>query len=204
MKKIFVAGLVGIGCIAGGLRSEAQQQPMNMEDMQKSFAGMMQAMTAGSTNVTMVDFRELKALLPASLPNMKRTGAKGEKTGAMGMSISQATGEYANEAGGSVTIEIQDLSGTGMVGLLAMGFEAEVESESDDGYEKSYTYKQHRVQEEYNTTGQYGELKLLVGKRIVVNITVNGVEADVMKTALDALDLAKLNELATTAAGTSN
>lgn len=204
MKKIIVAGVIGIGFMAGGLRSEAQQQPMNMEDLQKGLASMMQAMSSGTTNATMVDFRELKALLPASLPNMKRTAAKGEKSGAMGMSISQATGEYANEAGGSVTIEIQDLSGTAMVGLLAMGFEAEVESESDDGYEKTYTYKQHKVQEEYNTTDKYGELKLLVAKRIIVNISVNGVEADVMKTALDAIDLAKLNALATSAAGTSN
>lgn len=195
MNRKAIAGFVGISLMTGVLQSEAQQQ-LNMDELQKGLAGMMQAVTTGATNVTMVDFRELKALLPASLPKLKRTSAKGEKNGALGMTVSQATGQYENEDGGSLTLEIQDFGGTGMSGLLAMGFQTEVESESDDGYEKSYTYKDHRIQEEYSTSGQSGELKMLAGKRIVVNISVNGLDAEAMKTALDAIDLSKLDALA--------
>ncbi len=201
MSKTWIkAGLTAVVLMVGVMQSGAQQEPANLEELQKGFANMMQAMTSGATNATLIDFRELKALLPASLPDMKRTSAKGEKNSAMGMSVSQATGRYENEEGGSITIEIQDLGGTGMSGLLAMGFQADVESESDDGYEKTYTYKDNKVREEYNTSSRSGELSLLAGKRIVVKISANDVDAEIMTKALESIDVSKLGALGQSAA----
>ena len=194
------AGLTAVVLMAGVMQGSAQQEQPNLEELQKGFANMMQAMTSGATNATLIDFRELKALLPASLPDMKRTSAKGEKNSAMGMSVSQATGRYENEEGGSITIEIQDLGGTGMSGLLAMGFQADVESESDDGYEKTYTYKDNKVREEYNTSSRTGELSLLAGQRVVVKISASDVDAEVMTKALESIDVSKLSSLSQSAA----
>ena len=194
------AGLTAVVLMAGVMQGSAQQEQPNLEELQKGFANMMQAMTSGATNATLIDFRELKALLPASLPDMKRTSAKGEKNSAMGMSVSQATGQYENEEGGSITIEIQDFGGTGMSGLLAMGFQADVESESDDGYEKTYTYKDNKVREEYNTSSRTGELSLLAGQRVVVKISASDVDAEIMTKALESIDVSKLSSLSQSAA----
>lgn len=192
-KQAMIVGLIGLGLMAGAARMEAQQP--DMAELQQGLAGMMQMMTAGATNAALIDFRELKAALPATLPGMKRTSAKGERNSALGISATQATGEYKNDDGASITIEIQDLGGTGMMGLMAMGFQAEVESESDDGYEKTYTHKNCKVREEYTTSSQSGTMNVLVGQRMVVNISGEGVTAAAMTAALNALDIAKLEAL---------
>ncbi len=182
--------------LAAGLARAAAPQP-GAAEMQKNLAAMMQAVTAASSNTAaVVDFRELKALLPTALKGLKRTSAKGERNGAMGMTVSQATGEYTAEAGGSVRIEIQDLGGTGMAGFAAAGWQAaDVDSESDDGYEKTYTHKGVKVHETYNTAGKSGDIKTLVGGRFMVSVSVSNLDAAQMKNALDQIDLAKLAAL---------
>jgi hypothetical protein len=68
-----------------------------------------------------VDFRDLKALLPESLGSLKRSNAQGEKNSAMGFTISKAEADYNNEDYSQrIDIEITDLAGaTGYAGMAA-------------------------------------------------------------------------------------
>ncbi|MEI7437805.1 MAG: transposase [bacterium] len=195
MLKNAVLGVAGL-LLAAGVEQAAAQQP-DAAEMQKGLAAMMQSVAAAASNsAPVVDFKELKAMLPAALTGLKRTSAKGERNGAMGMTVAQATGEYTAEAGGSVRIELQDLGGLGMAGFAAAGWQAlDVDSESDDGYEKTYKYKGIKVHEEYNTPGKSGELKTLVGGRFMVSISVRDLDAAQLKNSLDKIDLAKLAAL---------
>ena len=72
----------------------------NMKEMQENFEE--------GKEVETVNFRELKALLPAELDGLKRTSASGEKNNAFGINVSQAEGEYETEDNSSsisITIE---------------------------------------------------------------------------------------------------
>src|SRR5262245_12359640 len=69
----------------------AQQATANLAQAMK----MLNGQNAAGARVEPVNFRELKALLPEELPGFKRTDAKGEKAGAMGMVVSQASADYA-------------------------------------------------------------------------------------------------------------
>ncbi len=159
----------------------------------------MGAAVSGAANsgkkVETVDFKELKALLPESLPGMKRTNATGEKTAAMGMQISNAEGSYSADNGGSMTVKITDIgSMTGLAGMAVYAWATvAVDRESDTGYEKTSTIGGYKSHEKYDNSSKSGEVSVLVGDRFVVEVNGNNVAMDAIKGTIGKVDLGKLN-----------
>jgi hypothetical protein len=148
--------------------------------------------------VNPVDFRELKALLPESVGDLKRTNLEGEKVAAMGMNISTANADYSNaENTASVDIKITDLgSVSGISGLAAYGwYMVDIDKENETGYEKTITYKGNKGYEKYDTQNKSGELSVLVAKRFVVEANGNDVTMDQMKAVVDVIDFGKLESM---------
>ncbi len=159
----------------------------------------------GSTNKPLAglgkpvaDLRELKALLPAEVCGLRRTGARAEKTGAFGASVAQARGSYGDGDGARFEIKITDLAAMGPFGALAgMGWvSAEVESEGDDGYERTTKYGAHKALEKYSSAAKSGSATVVVADRFIVEIQGQGIQADQLKAAATALDLQALENLA--------
>jgi hypothetical protein len=145
-----------------------------------------------------VDFRELKALLPESIGDLKRTNAEGEKTGAMGFTISKAEADYNSEDHSrSIDIEITDFtSATGIAGMAVWGWAmADIDKETESGYEKTTKYKGHKAFEKYNNQNQYGSLEVLVADRFMVSVDGNNVPMAVIKSAMDQIDISKLETM---------
>lgn len=190
-----MVGAVGMlmGC---GLAYAAQRggpTPQELEALSKAMGAM--AQQNQQTATAAVDFRQLKALLPAKVGTMARTNAKGEKNTAMGITVAVAEGQYS-EKDSSAEVKITDMGGMGGIGALAQfGMSMDVDNESDTGYEKTYAYKGLKVHEKYDTENKSGELQVMVGGRFMVEIHVNEAKADLMKQALDAIDLDKLAKL---------
>jgi hypothetical protein len=161
----------------------------------------MGAAVSGAANagkkVETVDYKELKAMLPESLPGMKRTDASGEKNAAMGMQISNAEGRYRADDGSSMTIKITDIgSMTGLAGMATYAWaRTEVDRESDHGYEKTSTFGGYKSREKYDKSSKSGEVSVLVGDRFVVEVDGNNVDMDAIKNALGKVDLGKLNSM---------
>lgn len=152
----------------------------------------------GEKKVTPIDFRALKALLPESLPGMKRAEATGERTSAFGIRMSNAKGRYEAEGGGNIHIEISDMgSMTGMAAAVAAWLNVEIDRESDKEYEKTTTIGGHRAHERYNQEDKSGEIQVVVGGRFMVNVKGSEVKMDAIKEALGKLDLAKLDAMKT-------
>ncbi len=152
------------------------------------------AATAGAKAEEPVDFRALKELLPEDLSGMKRTSAEGEKAGAMGFIASHAEGRYESEAGGRITVKITDVGAVaGMAALAAYGWAmAEIDRETETGYERTMTIKGHRGHERYDRESKSGEVSLLVANRFVVEVDGYDVTMEALKDALDQVDLGKL------------
>jgi hypothetical protein len=142
-----------------------------------------------------VDFKELKALLPESLPGMKRTDATGEKTAAMGMQVSNAEGQYSADNGASMRVKITDIgSMTGLAGMAMYAWaNVAVDREGDNGYEKTSTIGGYKSHEKYDKSSKSGEVSVLVGDRFVVEVDGSDVDMDAIKNALGKVDLGKLN-----------
>lgn len=162
----------------------------NMKEVQKS-------MEEGK-KYEVVDFRELKALLPETIGNLKRANAQGEKSGAMGFTISKAEADYNNEDySQSIDIEITDLSGaSGYAGFAAWGWAmVDVDKETETGYEKTTKYKGHKAYEKYDNQDQYGSIEVLVSGRFMLSVNGNNVPIAVIKSAVDQIDIGKLEAM---------
>lgn len=187
MKK-----LMGLACGVAALAVV----PARAQDLSGVF-GALSAMM-GATNqqaAAVVDFREMKALLPESFGSFKRTRAGGEKNAAMGMTISQANGEYTSGKA-TITIKLLDYGGTGMAGMMAAGWSmSEVDRESDTGYERTVTLQGHKALERFDTSHKSGEIQILVAGRFMVEIDGNDCADKDLRAAAEALDLAKLAAL---------
>jgi hypothetical protein len=152
---------------------------------------------AGGPRPEPVNFRELKALLPETLPGFKRTSATGEKAGAMGMVVSHADGEYSGEGGAHLSVKITDIGNvTGPLGLGLAGWAmVEVDRETETGYEKSTVLGGNKAFEKYDSRSKRGEVNVLVGNRFVVEVKGRDLKMEDMKAVAGKLDLAKLGSL---------
>jgi hypothetical protein len=196
MNKLLVTGclltlaLTLTNC--GGKEEEQTEEPKNTMDAIQQMAQKAEEMQ-NREPVDPVDFRELKELLPSDAAGLERIEATGEKTGAMGFTISQAEAKYQKE---DANIEVQILDTGGVGGMAMMGLAAwtmaEVDKETASGYEKTTLLNDHKAFEKYDNNQQDGELNLIVGDRYIVNVKGRNVSMDQLKGTLNELDLDKL------------
>ena len=174
-------------------RAGAQAAAANLSNAMKMLAGQ----NAAGPRVEPVNFRDLKALLPEALPGFKRTQAKGEKAGAMGMVVSQADADYSGDGGAHLDVKFVDLGS--LAGPLALGMASwasvEIDRETETGYEKSTVLGGNKAFEKYDTRSRRGEIKVLVGGRFIAEVKGRNVKVDDIKAAVGQLDLAKLASL---------
>jgi Yip1 domain len=149
----------------------------------------------GSRRVDVVDFKSLTALLPASLPGMKRIDAQGETQGAIGVKTASAKGNYQSDSGAGVHIEITDLSGVSGLMDLAGALVQNTTSESDSGYEKDTVIGGRSVHEKYDAKAKKGDLSVMLSKRFQVEISGDGVDMNSLEQALSQVDLGRLESM---------
>lgn len=145
-----------------------------------------------------VDFRELRALLPAELAGLRRTNTRGQKTGAFGAHLSEATGEYGESGGPRLEVKITDLGAMGPFGAMA-GFgwmAAEIDREGDDGYERTTQFQGRKGLEKYHTAAKSGSVNLMAGSRFRIEIEGSNIEPAQLKATAEGLDLDALDRLA--------
>jgi len=175
---------------AGG---QSAQHAANLAQAMKMLGGG----NAAGPRVEPVNFRDLKALLPEELPGYKRTSATGEKSGAMGLVMSQAKADYSGDGGAHIGMKLIDVGN--LAGPLALGIagwaSVEIDRETETGYEKSTVLGGNKAFEKYDTRSKHGEVNVLVGNRFVVEVRGSNVKIDDLKAAAGKLDLAKLATL---------
>lgn len=197
MTRLLAAALITtFVALSGAPTACAQQQ--QQPDLGALLQGFMQGANQQSKAApALVNFRDLKAQLPATLPDMKRISASGEKTGAFGMSIAFAEATYRDADGGTVTIKITDTGGMpGVAAMAQAGFAAtEIDRETETGYERTTTIKGHRAMEEYDSRYKTGSIMIMADKRLTYEISGKQVEMDKVKGAVDALDFDAISKL---------
>jgi hypothetical protein len=178
-----------------GQDQQAEEYQKAISEMTKAFQQMNQA-TANAPEP--IDFRELKKALPETLLGMKRTSAKGEKNAAMGIKMSQATGEYADGNGMTARVELTDPGSlSGIVGMSLAGWSMmEVDRESDEEMEQTFTFKGHKAHKTYYFPSRRGELHLLLSERMILGIELEQIPLEKLETALNEFDFDFLISLA--------
>ncbi|MBS1138394.1 MAG: hypothetical protein H6R11_2348, partial [Proteobacteria bacterium] len=154
------------------------------------------AALSGGRKVEPVDFRELKALLPENVGGMKRTEARGEKSGMGGLMVATAEASYGGDGERSVELKLVDMGGAGlgMMGLAAWAM-VEVDRETESGRERTGKLGGRPFHEKYDEKARSGEFALVVGQRFLVEASGDGVDLQTLKNAVAAVDLAKLEAM---------
>ncbi len=207
-------GMIGVGAL--GRNSVSVNQAMkSLEKLgdasDKSAADNPQAATAnaaaamnavgqimaGGKNVQPVDFHELKAMLPASLPGMPRIEASGQSGEAMGVKGSSATARYSDGANARIRVEIADLGSMSGLAALAGKFDPNMEKETATGYERTKRVDGQLVHERYDRSAKSGEVGVLVANRFSVTVEGSGVDAAALPGTLKAIDLSGIAAMTT-------
>lgn len=178
--------------------SQSADAPQNAQSPLSAAGGLLTALggaLGGPNRVATVDFKTLQALLPASLPGMKRTAAEGENQGALGVKTSTAKADYAANDGSGVHLEIADISGVSGLLDLAGDLIQNTTSQSDSGFEKDVVIGGRTVHEKYDARGKKGDLSVVVAKRFSVDLSGTGVEMNALEQSLGQIDLARLESM---------
>jgi hypothetical protein len=189
--------------IAKSSKSGAPQTPEQAmkqgAEAMAAAAGAMGAMMGGDGKgaVEPVDFRELKALLPESIGGLKRGEVTGEKTGVMGIKVSNAEARYGAGGAANITLKIMDPgSMSGFAGMAGAAWAmVDVDRESSSGYEKTSTTAGRKTYEKWEKEGKRGEVNMIVAERFIIEISGEGVDMKQLKQAVAALDIKKLEGL---------
>lgn len=154
-----------------------------------------EAPAASAGNGEVVNFRELKKLLPENLAGLKRVDYNGQTTGAMGFNISVAEATYED---GDSRLEVVITDTGGLVAAatsLAAWANMEIDRESDTGYQRTTTIGGYKAFESYDRADNSGELSLFIGERFVVVIEGRNIDESAFRDLIEEIDLRELETL---------
>jgi hypothetical protein len=195
-KSLILATAITTLLVSCGKKEEKQEEPKSGIEALQQLADKAKEMQTREP-VDPVDFRKLKELLPEEIAGFKRTEASGEKEGAMGFTISRAEARYKGDGDATLKLEILDTGGIAGVATMALAAwtMADIDKETETGYEKTTKLEGYKAYEKYNSQDKSGELNVLIADRYVVNVNGNNVSVEQLKSVLADLDLEKLGEL---------
>jgi Yip1 domain len=173
-----------------GKRMESAQKSGDPAAAGKAMGDILGAVT-GSGNAAPIASADLKAMLPESIGDMKRTGVEAQSNAAMGISASTAKASYA---AGDRRAELSIVDSGGLAGLATMAGWAgmTMDKESDGKVEKVYKDGARTVHEEYRKDGSQGEMTVILANGVIVSAEGHGVDLATLKGMVAGVDLAKI------------
>ena len=183
-----------------GEANKKMEQAQKSGDAQAQMSAATEALgtaLGGDAQATVVDQGLLKALLPESVGDLKRTKSESEKSAAGGFKISKAEATYSDSADSThhITLSITDISANKMLGaMFGFGF-VEMDKETDNGYEKMGKVDGRPTHERFHKDDASGEYTVLVGGRFLVEAHGRHVEMALVRQAVASVGFAKLEAM---------
>lgn len=181
-----------------GKKMDAAQKSGTQQEQGQALGEVMGAVFGGGAVAEALAPDRLKSFVPDKLNGLARTEVSAERNNAIGMQISAAHGNYSDDAGHNLRVEITDAGGAS--GFMALAGWANVESETEraNGYERTRKIDGRMVHEEWNNHsdgGGNGEYSTTLADRFMVKVSGDAGSIDELKSALGSLNLAGLEAL---------
>jgi Yip1-like protein len=168
-------------------RMESAQKSGDTTAAGKAMGDILGAAT-GAGNTVPIPAADLKAMLPESIGDMKRTSVEAQGGEAMGIAGSSAKAAFA---AGDRRVQLSITDTAGLAGL-AMLANVTMDKETDGKVEKVYKEGARTVHEEYRKDGSHGELAVILANGVVVAAEGSRVDIATLKGMVQGVDLAKL------------
>ncbi len=152
---------------------------------------------AAQTKIQPVDYKVLKKLLPKKFRGFSQVDVQGGRNSMFGIRLTHAEAEYEGRKDAGITIKITDFGSVkGLVGRAMLAWmSAEIDNESDHGYERTIEYKGYKGFEKYDYEDKEGKLSLIVARRFLVDVEGENVSMKQIKKAMSGVNLKKLFKL---------
>jgi hypothetical protein len=175
-----------------GKQMEAAEQSGDKNAQEAALKAMMGA-TLGGGEVEALAPDRLQPFLPETLLGLARSDMSAERSGGMGVQISEARAAYSADDGRTLTLQITDTgSAKGLLGLASWAG-VEGERQSGDSYEKTYREDGRLIHETWD--GSHGEYTVVLADRFTVEVNGEASSIDDLKAALGDVDLDALEAL---------
>ena len=164
------------------------------KQMEAAMAALGTAMSGGQ-GVEPVQLDVLKPFVPEKFAGLPRTSQSADRSGVQGLMAAKVQAEYSDQGGRRVNLEVVDTGGAaGLMGLAAwMGVQGE--RETDDRIERTRREGNRMVHEEVSKRGGQNEYTVVLNSRFVVTAEGQGVDINSLKSAVNGLDLGKLESM---------
>ena len=152
-----------------------------------------------------LEFRKLRDWLPAEVGGLKRKEARGGRMGSGTEQVTHAEGDYGDEQGEKTAhISVIDYSASVEQGnSLAYWKDMEIDNESDTGYQRTTKIEEYPAMMTFDSQAKSGTIIAVIDDRVMVNISMNGLDDEAFKKVQSSLGLKKLGELVKAGAGPS-
>jgi len=181
---------------AGKKMEQAQKSGDPSKQMEAAMGALGTALSGGK-GVEPVQLDALKPFLPEKAAGLPRTASSSDRSGVAGLMVAKVRGEYGDQSGKTLTLEVVDTGGaaglTGLAGWAMLGTTAE--SENDARIERMRREGNRMVREEISKKGGTNSYSVILADRFVVSGQGRGVDFDTVKSAVNALDLGKVESL---------
>ena len=172
-----------------GKRMESAQKSGDAAAAGKAAAEVLGAVS-GAGSVAPIPAAELKAMLPESIGELKRSAIEAQGGEAMGFAGSGAKATYV---AGERRAELAIADTAGLAGVASMAWaNMTLDKETDGKVEKIYKDGARTVHEEYRKDGSRGELSVILANGIIVSAEGTKVDMATLKGMVQSVDLARL------------
>jgi hypothetical protein len=193
-NSVVVNGGPSLGSVT--VQGQSAQSTANTQAQVNAATNALAALAAGAgSDVEPVDQNLLKAMLPETAGGLPRTAFEAEKSAVATFKVSKAQATYNNDQGNRIELNITDMGGTKALGMLAIWSSVEMDKENDQGYEKTGKADGRPTLEKFQKSGPQSEYSVVVGQRFLVNGVGQKVDMDTLKSAVNSIDLGKLDAM---------
>ncbi len=177
-------------------RMEAAQKSGDQKAQMEAAMGALGTAISGGKGVEPVQLDVLKPLLPEKAAGLPRTGQSSDRSGVAGLMAAKVSGEYGDQSGKSLTLEVTDTGGAaGLMGLAGWAMLGTSEKENDSRIERMRKDGNRMVHEQISKKGGSNEYTVILADRFVVSGKGNGIDFDAVKGAVNSLDLGKIESI---------
>ncbi len=175
-----------------GKAMEAAQKSGDQKAQADAAAAMFGTLMSGGKKFDPIPLDQLKPFVPEIFAGLAKMSSESESTGVAGLMIARTEATFGDGAAKTVKLEITDTGGAS--GLMGFASWASVMSEKEDkhGSEKTHKAGNRTVHEKSSKVGGQNEYMVLLGERFVVRAEGRGVDLGQLRSAVNGLNLNKL------------
>lgn len=176
---------------SGEINIDLDKPQAALDEISKALEGV-KFTTGDGEEIEIVNFRELKKMLPESLNGMEKTSSEGQTTGFGGMKVSIAEAEY-KEGNQRIHFTLTDTGGLGAA-LMGMAFwqNMEMDKEDDNGFERTGEIDGNKAYMQYNRKTGKSQIAMIYNNRFLAAAEGNNIDFADLERAVKGFDFGGL------------